>query len=237
MSGFGKWLAGGLGWAFFGPVGGIIGFAIGSIFSSMKIETNANQTTRADFAAVLVVLVAAVMKADGKILKIELDYVKNYFVKTFGVDAAQEAILLLREVSKNEIPLHEVTEQVKNNLEYHSKLQLLHFLYQVANADENLHITEINLIEQIANQIGVLKKDAASIKAMFVVELDSSYKILEIDKNASVEEIKKAYRKMAIKYHPDKVSNLGDDIQNTAKEKFQKLNEAYEKIKRERNFV
>lgn len=237
MAGYGRWLAGGLGWAFFGPVGGIIGFALGSIFGSVKIESQTGMTTQGDFAAVLVVLVAAVMKADGKILKQELDYVKNYFVKAFGVDAAQEALLLLREVLKNDIALHEVTEQVRTHLDYSAKLQMLHFLYQVANSDEHIDQTELNIIEQIAVQIGVTPKDAQSIKSMFVVETDSSYKILEIEKNASIDEIKKAYRNMAVKYHPDKVHHLGEDVQNSAKEKFQKVNEAYEKIKKERNFV
>jgi DnaJ like chaperone protein len=57
---------------------------------------------------------------------------------------------------------------------------------------------------------------------------------LEIDSSASDELLKKAYRKMAIKYHPDKISHLGEEFQNAAKEKFQKVNDAYETIKKER---
>ncbi len=70
---------------------------------------------------------------------------------------------------------------------------------------------------------------------MFVPETDSSYKILEIERTASNDEVKKAYRKMAMKYHPDKVSHLGEDYRKSADEKFKKVNEAYEKIKKERN--
>jgi DnaJ like chaperone protein len=40
---------------------------------------------------------------------------------------------------------------------------------------------------------------------------------------------------MALKYHTDKVSHLGEDFQKTADDKFKKVNEAYEKIKKERN--
>ncbi len=70
---------------------------------------------------------------------------------------------------------------------------------------------------------------------MFIPETDSSYKILEIERSATDEEVKKAYRKMAVKYHPDKVSHLGDDIRKSADEKFAMVNEAYNKIKKERN--
>ncbi|HBF88365.1 MAG TPA: molecular chaperone DjlA [Bacteroidales bacterium] len=238
MTKYGKWLAGGLGWAFFGPVGGLLGFALGSMIdSSVKVETlRSQQTGRGDFAAILVILVAAVMKADGKVLKAELDYVKRYFVKSFGEEAAKDVILLLREVLKKDIPLHEVNYQIRANLDYSSRLQLLHFLYGVASSDGHVHQTELDVIDQIAAGIGVLPKDAQSIKSMFVVEVDSAYKILEIEKSASNDEVKKAYRRMAVKYHPDKVSHLGDDMQKAANEKFQKVNEAYEKIKKERNF-
>lgn len=239
MGKYGKWLGGGLGWAFFGPIGGILGFALGSMFDGgdEKSAFKGARTRRGDFAAILVVLVAAVMKADGKVLKSELDYVKKYFVKSFGEESAKEVILLLREVLKKEIPLHEVNYQIRANLDYSSRLQLLHFLYGVATSDGDIHKSEQDIIERIAVGIGVLPKDAQSIKAMFVVETDSAYTILEVEKSATNDDIKKAYRKMAVKYHPDKVSHLGEDMQKTANEKFQKVNEAYEKIKKERNIV
>ncbi|HEU4608935.1 MAG TPA: DnaJ domain-containing protein, partial [Chitinophagaceae bacterium] len=49
------------------------------------------------------------------------------------------------------------------------------------------------------------------------------YKILGLEKNASVEEIKKAYRKLARQYHPD----LNPDDRQ-AHQKFQQINEAHE---------
>lgn len=236
MAKYGKWLTGGLGWAFFGPIGGILGFVLGSLIDSAEISTSGGNlgTTRGDFVASMVILIAAVMKADGKILKAELDYVKKYFVQIFGEEKAKEAILLLRDLLKKEIPVQEVTFQIRQHLDYSSRLQLLHFLYGVANSDGHIHAKELELIELITHQLGINSKDSDSIKSMFIPNTDYAYKILEIDPSASDEDVKKAYRKMAIKYHPDKVSYLGDEVQNAAKEKFQKVNEAFEKIKKER---
>lgn len=239
MAKYAKWIAGGLGWAFFGIIGGLAGFALGSFLeaSESKTQINSKATTRGGYAMTLLVLVAAVMKADGKVLKSELDYVKAYFTKLFGLESAKEALLILRDLLKQNIPIDEVCRQIKANMDYSSRLQLIHFLFGVSKADDHVDLVEINLIERIANLLGISNADFNSIKNMFYEDTDAAYKILEIDANATEEEIKKAYRKMATKYHPDKVSYLGEDFQKAANEKFQKVNEAYEKIKKERKIA
>ena len=108
-------------------------------------------------------------------------------------------------------------------------------LFNVSLADTTIHTSEIQIIEKIATYLGVASGDFLSIKNMFIPETNSSYKILEIDPSSPNEEVKKAYRRMAMKYHPDKVSHLGEEFRKTADEKFKKVNEAYEKIKKERN--
>lgn len=236
MGKFGKWIAGGLGWAFFGPLGGILGFALGSLMENVDAQQKSGYsiTTSGSFAASLLVLVAAVMKADGKVLKSELNYVKKYFVQSFGEDSAAEAIHMLRDILKQNIPMQSVCLQIKQNLDYSSRLELIHLMLGVAKADGQVDAGELNTIALIAKYLGVSSRDFDSIKSMFVEDVNSAYKILEIDPTASDEEVKKAYRKMAVKYHPDKVSHLGEDFQQKAKEKFQRVNEAYEKIKKER---
>ena len=239
MGKYGKWIAGGLGWAFFGPIGGILGFVVGSMVESSSLQSTikGKQTTTGGFAMTLLVLLAAVMKADGKVTKSELNYVREYFNKSFGLDAANETILLLKDLLKQDIPVDDVCRQIKQNLDYSSKLQLLHLLFNIADADGEIHPNELKIISTISNNIGLSQKDYQSILAMFYDDIDSAYDILEINKNASNNEIKTAYRKMAIKYHPDKVSYLGKDFQKIANEKFQKVNEAYQKIKKERKIA
>ncbi|MHA7108562.1 TerB family tellurite resistance protein [Sunxiuqinia elliptica] len=246
MGKFAKWIAGGLGWAFLGPLGGIVGFVVGSMMDTNNGQTGPagstttrqpHTTTTGGYVMSLLVLVAAVMKADGKVLRSELEYVKQFFVRSFGSSSAQEAIKMLRDLLKQNIPVADVCYQIQKNMDYSSRLQLLHFLFGIAQADGQVAPSELKMIEHMAQNMGISSKDFESIKAMFIANTDAAYKILEVDANATDEEIKKAYRKMAMKYHPDKVSYLGEDFQNAAKEKFQKVNEAYESIKKERKFA
>ena len=236
MGKYGKWIGGGLGWALLGPLGGVLGFFVGSVIdqSGQTRTFETGVTTRGDFAVSLLVLIAAVMKADKKVLKSELDYVRQYFVQNFGQASAQEAMLMLRDILNQQIPLKDVTNQMKTKLDYASRLQLIHFLFGISHADNQVQPEEVKIIRLIAEYLGITVKDIESIQAMFYENTESAYKILEIAKTASNEEIKKAYRKMAVKYHPDKVSYLGEEFKMFAKEKFQKVNKAYERIKKER---
>ncbi len=244
MAKFGKWIGGGLGWALGGPIGALIGFTVGSLFDGGTSQVQkssvtgfSGRTTTGGYVMSLLVLVAAVMKADGKVLKSELDYVKKFLVHNFGQSSAAEAIKILQDLLKQTIPVDEVCQQIRQNMNYSARLQLVHFMFGIAQADGNIDITEKKLIAHICGQMGITDSDFESIQAMFVPNTDSDYKILEIEVTATDIELKKAYRRMAMKYHPDKVSNLGEDFQNAAKEKFQKVNQAYENIKKERKMV
>jgi DnaJ like chaperone protein len=237
---FGKWIGGGLGFVMGGPIGGLLGFLVGSMIDGTTVTTSSYEpgtarTSQGDFGMSLLVLVAAVMKSDGKVVKSELDYVKQFFVRQFGEESAKQALLTLKDILKQDIPVRDVCQQIKENMDYSSRLQLLHILFNVSLADTVIHPLEIQVIEKISSYLGVRSGDFLSIKNMFIPETDSSYKILEIDRTATDEEVKKAYRKMAVKYHPDKVSHLGEEIRKSADEKFARVNEAYNKIKKERN--
>jgi len=240
MGSVGKWIGGGLGFVMGGPLGAVLGFLVGSMVDNTTIRTSTytssmQRTAPGDFGMSLLVLVAAMMKADGTVVKSELDYVKQFFVRQFGQSSAQEALVMLRDILKQEIPVRDVCLQISRNMDYSSRLQLLHLLFNISLADGAANASEIAMIEEISGYLGIASSDYVSIRNMFVPETNSAYKILEIEPTATDEEVKKAYRRMAMKYHPDKVSHLGEEFRKTADEKFKSVNEAYEKIKKERN--
>lgn len=221
-----------------GPIGAIIGYALGSIFGNSYTKEDVRfmgkNPRQQDFSASLLVLSAAVMKADGNVKKSELDYVKRFFLTNFGQEQAEKYILTLREVLKQDINVAEVSRQIGRYMDYSSRLQLLHYLFGIASADGQVHEKEIEIIESISRYMSVYNADFESIKAMFVKKVDDAYTILGITPSATDDEVKKAYREMAKKNHPDKVAYLGEDVRKDAEKKFQEINDAYDKIKKQR---
>jgi len=251
IRGWSKWIFALLGFSFFGFFGAIIGFAIGSMLDSRSsVEwderfTNSTnyssrqayqRTSQGDFAASLLVLTAAVMRADGKVMKSELDYVKDFYRRQFGEQKTRQQMSALKDLLKDTIDVRQISHQVRYQMAYHSRLQLLHYLFGIAGADGHISDAEVNEINRISGYMGINQPDFQSIKAMFVRETGSDYKILEISPDANDNEVKKAYRKMAMKHHPDKVAHLGQDVKKQAEEKFMKVQEAYENIKKARGF-
>lgn len=233
-----KWLGGILGFTFGGGIfGGIIGYAIGSLLEKkVKTEYKGGEQ-QGDFMMGLLILTAAVMKADGKVMKSELNFVKEYFTKNFGNDNLQNRLDILRQLLDKNIDVYQACEKIRISFPYATKLQLLHYLFGIAVADNDCTKAEKDLIERIANLIGLSQADYKSIEAMYFQVTDSAYVILQVERNATDEEVKRAYKRMCIKYHPDKVAHLGEEAQKAANEKFQEINNAYEQIKKERNLV
>lgn len=232
---YAKWIGGGLGWAFGGPIGGILGFMFGSMVGGSGLANGQIGQTRAgDFNVSLLILTAAVMKADGKVTRSELDYVKKFISNNFGAARAPEYVKILGELIKKDFNLQDVSYQIKQYMDYPSRLMLLQFLFGIALSDGKSHGNEINLIQTISSFLGISNNDYASIKAMFVKDTNSAYQILEISPDATNDELKKAYRELAKKYHPDKVSHLGEEIKKAAEIKIVELNAAYEAVKDER---
>ncbi|MFT3752324.1 MAG: TerB family tellurite resistance protein [Paludibacter sp.] len=241
MGSFGKFIGGGLGFVLGGPIGALIGFALGSMFDSSTVNvsthsTGHNRTTEGDFKMSLLVLVACIMKADGKVDKAELAVVKKFLVANFGEEGALEALQILKKLLDQPINETEVATQIGMYMNYSSKLELLHLLFNIAYADGEVVASELNTIQRIATIFRIDRLDFESIKAPYMkqVDRDWAYKSLEIEPSATNDEIKKAYRRMAMKYHPDKVHQLGEDVRKSATEKFRSVNEAYENLKKER---
>ena len=225
-------LWGSLGWAFGGPIGGILGVIFAG--SSEKNYRQVKQSQAGDFMVSLLVLFAKVMKADGKLLKSELDYVKSFLKRNLSRQQARVFIKMFQEILKQEYSTAEVCRQIQRSMDHPSRLELMHVLFGLSASDGEIHPEEVRVIHTISGYLNISNKDYESIKAIFIKDIDSTYKILEIDPSVSDNDVKKAYRKMAVKYHPDKVAHLGKEIQKTAEEKFKAVSDAYSEIKKQR---
>ena len=230
-----KWIGAAAGWFLGGgPIGAIIGYYLGSRLSNRKINNH-----RA-FELSLLLLSSIVIKSDGKVLKSELNYVEQFLIKTFGRQKAKEYFKIFNDFNNKDLrsKLRQVCIQLKNNISHSSRLEIIHFLFGISASDNEIHSKEIDIIKKISNYLNINSYDFESIKSIFSEKTSSSsekwFKILGIKENATDSEIKKAYRKLAFKYHPDKLTNVSDEIKEHAKEKFLAVKEAYEQIIKKR---
>lgn len=256
MSSFTKWLFAGLGWAVGGPIGAILGFYLGKSISPDKDSSfqringpshrgpYRNTGTQQDIDAALMVLIAAVMKADGEVRRSELDFVKRFLLKNYGEERGKEMLQVLKQMVQHNIPIDEVCLQIKVNTDYSTRYHMVDFLFGIGGADGMFHQAELSILRQIAQYLGISQGDYVSIHERHVGHSHASssartsggdaYKVLGITKDATDDEVKRAYRRMAMKYHPDRVAGMSEELQRNAAEQMKEINEAYEKIKQQR---
>jgi len=230
-----KWIGAAAGWFFAGPIGGIIGYYLGKKIFNKKVDNQIG------FEISLLILSSMVIKSDGKVLKTELNYVKQFFNKTFGLQKSNEYFKVFNTLNKQDLNsrLRQVCLQINTHVNHSSRLEIIHFLFGIAASDNEIHLKEIETIKRISNYMNINSYDFESMKSMLLAKKSADsekwYKILGINKNATDSEVKKAYRKMALKHHPDKLTGVSEDIKKLSTQKFQAVKEAYEQINKERS--
>jgi DnaJ like chaperone protein len=257
-----KWIGLIIGGISYGFWGGFLGWLLGSLVDRLfapRVKIYTQHYQRSDFMESMLILTAAVLKADGHVERSEFAYVRDYLVRSLGPMQAQEAMNRLTEILGESYNIESVCSELRQSSTIHERLLIIQFLFGVATADGELHQSEVSVIELIAQWSGVARSDYESIKAMFTYSyanngnnggyssggsgntggyrshtLDSDYQILEISPDATDDEVKKAYRNLAKKYHPDRVAHLGDDMRKAAEEKFSRLSQAYDNIRKSR---
>ena len=241
-----RWGAAIIGYSLFRFPGAILGFLVGSFFERVNPKNSSartifTQTKRgvslAEFELNLLSLASIVIKADGIVNQKELDFVRKYFVQVYGKEHANVIFKVFNdEVKKKQLSAQKISSFLRSKMRYESRLQILHFLFSIANADGHVSEPEVKEINLIAGYLAINLRDFKSIKAMFFNKPDRAYRILEVEKTASPAEIKKAYRTMVKKYHPDKLQHMDEVYRKGAEQKFRKVQEAYEQLQKEIGF-
>lgn len=262
-------IGGFLGFMLGGPLGALAGYFIGSLFDSTTKPTTTDYGTyrndtggyggsggysadpyeqaqgqRNSFLFSLLVLASYIVRADGKVMHSEMEYVRRFLRENFGAAAEQQGnevmLKLFEEQKKQEAQspgswsrtIRDCCRQISANLNDGMVQELLHFLVMIAQADGNVHKSELNALYEVAGYLGLSAADVDSLLHLDSggTSLEDAYKVLGISPDATDDEVKAAYRKMALKHHPDRVATLGDDVKKAAEKKFQEINAAKDKI-------
>ena len=249
---FVKWLGGVVGFVAGGPLGALLGFVLGSLFEEKSPKAQYNNTSqtqedinagqRNSFMFSLMVLASYIIKADGKVMHSEMELVRRFLRVNFGEDAVNEGneILLKLFEHRKQVDaqdpyafkrtINDCGRQIAANMSYEQRLLLLNFLAMIAKADGHVCDQEIVALREVAAAMGLSASEVDSMLNLGTDTLEAAYKVLEISPSATDDEVKAAYRKLAMKHHPDRVASLGEDVRKAAEEKFRQLNEAKEKI-------
>ena len=248
-----KWIGGILGFMTAGPLGALAGVALGALFDNGLDAVNnpensgtrsfngarTDEEQRNSFLFSLMVLSSYVIKADGKVMHSEMEMVRNFLQSSFGVEAknqGEQIMLRLFEEQKRQGRIQfrntvaQCCEQIAMNMEYAQRLQLVSFLLAIAQADGHVDPTEIMAIRECAQWMRMQAGDVDSMLNLKSDSLEDAYKVLGVSPSASDDELRKAYRRLALEHHPDRVASLGEDVRRAAEKKFQEINAAKERI-------
>lgn len=247
-----RWIGGIIGFMTGGPLGALAGFVLGSLFDTSASaggyygseETDSPSYTgqRNSFLFSMLVMASYIIRADGRIMHSEMEFVRRFLRTTFGESAVAEGeqiLLRLFEQQKQmdrqnpfafKNTIRDCGRQIAANLTYEERLQLLDFLVEIAKSDGHVCNKEIETLKEVAIYMGLSAREVESMLNLGGDTLEEAYKVLEVEPTATNDEVRAAYRRLALKHHPDKVATLGEDIRKAAEEKFQRINNAKEQV-------
>lgn len=196
---------------------------------------------RNSFLFSFLALASYIIRADGKVMHSEMELLRNFLRQNFGaiaVKQGEDIVLKLFEQQKQmgwqrfQSTIQQACFEIRSQMAYPERLQLLNFLVIMAQVDGHVVTEEINVLKEVAINLGLSATDVDSMLNLkdSSSSLEAAYRVLGVSPSASNEEVKNAYRQMALKHHPDKVSTLGDDVRKAAQKKFQEINNAKDKI-------
>ncbi len=252
--GYVKWIFTIIGFMYGRFWGALMGYLIGSALVSLfdgapstmdgTYSQYQSKSPREGFLYSLMILSAHIIQADGKIMHSEMEYMRRFLRQNFGEDTMRQGEKILKSCfnlrkQKGEnvwqSQLLDACEKISRTMPSEHRLQLISFLAEVAKVDGKVEKVELDALRQIASALGLSPEVVDQMFALGGQSLEDAYKVLGISPDATDDEVRKAYRKMVVQYHPDKVEMLGDDVKEAATRKIQEINEAKERIYQARN--
>lgn len=218
-----------------------------SAYSNTQSQANYQSRTRYEeeqrntFRFSLLVLASYIIRADGKVMHSEMNLLRQWLRNNFGqnaVDDGEQIILKLFEQQKllGHSEFRSMVmgscEQLRQIMSYEQRLQLLNFLVMIVQADGVVATTEVNALRECTLALGLSETDLNSMLNLqdAGTNLDAAYKVLGVSPTATNDEVKAAFRRLALQNHPDKVASLGKDVRKAAEKKFKEINAAKETI-------
>ena len=228
--GVGKWIGGFFGFMSGGPLGALAGYALGWLFDKGAEGFSGDnyqdggysaqqqyEGQRNSFLFSLLVLASYIIKADGKVMHSEMEFVRSFLRRNFGeaaVSQGEQILLRLFDRQKQmgtmafKNTIREACAEITQHMDYSQRLQLTNFLVMIAQADGSVPQSEIDALQFVAASLGISEEDLASMLNLSTgsTNIDAAYKVLGITPDATDDEVKAAYRRMALKHHPDRVA-------------------------------
>ena len=244
-----------IGFVFANFIGGIIGYVIGAVIDGIKdskvthdgqqSEYGGGQRNEYDtFLYYLMYLSADIIFADGKIYQTETDFLRKYLSETLGPQAAQKGMSFFEQLKMERrqhgvatwnASVQKVCRDLNKLMPEAHRLQIIAFLAEICKCDGKAEATEIKALRNIAYHMGL---DADVVNQMFALggqSLDDAYRVLGVTPDASDDDVRKAYKKMVLQHHPDRVAHLGEEVKSAATKKMQEINKAKDAIYTARN--
>ncbi len=214
-----------------------------SYFVRSKISTYEKSQTESHntFVFLLVNILVKISQIDGRVTREEISTIRRFFQQNLHYSQSQLFWVkdLIKEALNSPVSLDNLLNEFRHKFAYEPRLILLELIYQLLFTKEIVADPELQLARNIAEYLDIPYYEWQAIEARYGIRRQKTiseevryYKILGIKPGADFEEIKSAYRKLSMKYHPDKVGNLGEEFKRVAEEKMKDLNAAYEYLQK-----
>jgi DnaJ like chaperone protein len=251
----GKLFGAALGFSFGGPIGALLGTAIGHLVDVTDDGTSprgplgmppgvGQSNENLTFVTSLVYLLVGTARSDGDATVSELDTIRRFFRRQLGYGEAQMHIIgrIIAAAVERNIHLAETCADIRRRTEYEERLFLVRLCFEIAASDHVLSSTEDSFVRQAAQSLGIEEYDFMMVRRTFVSGEDASagtghqtgdrnpYAVLGVPPGSTHDQVQRAYRELAARYHPDKVSHLGEEFIELATSKFTEIQNAYDQI-------